>query len=422
MINFGLKKFAIVLIIIGALLVLGACSKTSTTSTTSTTTTTTTSQTTSTTSPTSTTTTGPAPTVTITAPTGPVIVPGNLTVTIEVTNFNIVDKQGQANVPGEGHIHYYLDVDAPTTPGQPAIPPNGSWAHVASTTYTFTNVAAGQHKISVELVNNDHTPLVPPVVATANVLVMAEIGPPNLVIASPRDGDTLPAGDITVTIGVTNFNIVDKQGQANVSHEGHVHYYLDVDAPTTAGKPAIPASGTWAHVASTTYTFTNVAPGMHNISVELVNNDHTPLDPPVVAKIMINVAAPTTTSSTTTTTTSTTSTPSTTSTTSSTTTTSTGGQPVTINLTAQNIAFNMTTITVPAGASVTINFQNNDSVPHNFSLFTNSSATPPALFQGQVISGGGSTTYKFTAPSQPGTYFFRCDVHPTIMTGSFIVQ
>jgi plastocyanin len=148
-----------------------------------------------------------------------------------------------------------------------------------------------------------------------------------------------------------------------------------------------------------------------------VNNDHTPLDPPVVAKIMINVAAPTTTSSTSTSTTSTT-----TSTTTTTTTTTATGQPVTINLTAQNIAFNMTTITVPAGASVTINFQNNDSVPHNFSLFTNSSATPPALFQGQVISGGGSTTYKFTAPSQPGTYFFRCDVHPTIMTGSFIVQ
>ncbi len=408
---YGLKKFAIVLIILGALLALGACSRTTTTTTKTTTSTLTTTSTTMTSS----TTTLPAPTVTITSPTGPVIVPGNLTVIIEVTNFNIVDKQGQANVAGEGHIHYFLDVDAPTAPGQPAIPPNGSWAHVASTNYTFTNVASGQHKISVELVNNDHTPLVPPVVATANVLVMAEIGPPNLVIASPRDGDTLPAGDITVTASVTNFNIVDKQGEANVQREGHLHYYLDVDAPTTAGQPAIPAGGTWAHVASTTYTFTNVAPGMHSISVELVNNDHTPLDPPVVARIMISVVAPTTSSTTSTTT-------STTTTTTSTTTTATGGQPVTIDLIAQNIAFNMSTITVPAGSSVTINFVNNDSVSHNFSLFTNSSASPPALFQGQVINGGQSIVYKFTAPGQPGTYFFRCDLHPTIMTGSFIVQ
>jgi hypothetical protein len=42
-----------------------------------------------------------------------------------VSNFNVVDKQGQANVAGEGHLHFYLDVDAPTAPGQPAIPAGG---------------------------------------------------------------------------------------------------------------------------------------------------------------------------------------------------------------------------------------------------------------------------------------------------------
>ncbi len=97
------------------------------------------------------------------------------------------------------------------------------------------------------------------------------------------------------------------------------------------------------------------------------------------------------------------------------------GPPVTISLAAQNLAFDKTTITVPAGAAVTINFKNNDSVPHNFSLFTDAGANPPALFQGQIVSGSGSATYTFTAPTTPGTYFFRCDVHPTIMTGSFVV-
>lgn len=114
---------------------------------------------------------------------------------------------------------------------------------------------------------------------------------PTLTITSPANGATLPAGDITVTIQVTNFNIVDKQGQANVPGEGHVHYFLDVDAPTTPGQPAIPPSGIWAHVAATTYTFTNVASGTHAISVELVNNDHTPLVPAVVAKVTITVTA-----------------------------------------------------------------------------------------------------------------------------------
>jgi len=94
----------------------------------------------------------------------------SVTVTISVTNFNIVDKQGQAAVAGEGHVHYYLDVQPPTTPGQPAVPPSGSiWATVAATSYTFTNLALGQHTIYVELVNNDHTPLVPPVTASVQI-------------------------------------------------------------------------------------------------------------------------------------------------------------------------------------------------------------------------------------------------------------
>jgi len=455
----------------------------------------------------------PAPTLKILAPSATLYAPGNVTVTVEVTNFNIVDKQGQTNVAGEGHLHYYLDVDAPTTPGQPAIPTSGVWAHVASTSYTFTNVTSGQHKISVELVNNDHTPLSPPVVATINVLIIPEIGPPNVVIATPTAGESLPAGNVTVSVQVTNFNVVDKQGQANVSHEGHIHYYLDVEAPTTAGQPAIPASGVWAHVATTSYTFTNVTPGTHFVEVELVNNDHTPLSPPVVAKVMFTVtgtgsqpAAPTL----------------------SITAPSAGtslpagdvavvvqvtnfnvvdkqgqanvageghihyyldidaptaaGQPaippsgtwahiaatnykftnvtagnhfvsvelvnndhtplnppvvakvnftitaptvtpVTIALIAQNLAFNMSTITVTAGASVTINFDNKDTgFLHNFSLYNDSSAAPPAIFQGQLVTGPATATYTFTAPTKVGTYFFRCDIHPTMMTGIFIVQ
>jgi plastocyanin len=349
-------------------------------------------QSTTTTPPTTTT---AAPTIKITSPSSGVIpVAGNVTVTVQVTNFKIVDEQGQANVPGEGHIHYYLDVDAPTTPGKPAIPTSGDWAHVASTSYTFTNVTGGPHKISVELVNNDHTPLVPPVVDIVNVTVLQEIGPPNLVIATPRDGNTLPTGDITVTTQISNFNVVNKQGEANVSHEGHLHFYLDVDAPTTPNQPAIPPAGSvWAQVADTTYTFTNITQGTHSISVELVNNDHTPLDPPVVRKITVNVSASTSTPTS-----------------------------ATINLVAQNMAFNMQNITVPAGADVTINFNNKDGASHNFSLYTDSSAKPPAIFQGEIISGTKTITYHFTAPTQPGTYFFRCDIHPTIMTGSFIVN
>jgi plastocyanin len=95
---------------------------------------------------------------------------------------------------------------------------------------------------------------------------------------------------------------------------------------------------------------------------------------------------------------------------------------VTIDLTAKNMAFSTSTITVPAGAQVTVNFDNQDSgVPHNLAVYETSSAKK-SIFVGDIITGPKKTTYTFKAPSKPGTYFFRCDVHPSQMTGSFIVR
>ena len=84
------------------------------------------------------------------------------------------------------------------------------------------------------------------------------------------------------------------------------------------------------------------------------------------------------------------------------------------------MAFDTSTIVVSAGGLVTVNFDNKDSVPHNFAVYTDSGAQT-AIFQGQKITAT-IITYTFTAPATPGTYFFRCDVHPSKMTGSFIVQ
>jgi plastocyanin len=84
------------------------------------------------------------------------------------------------------------------------------------------------------------------------------------------------------------------------------------------------------------------------------------------------------------------------------------------------MAFDKSTITVQAGASVTLNFENRESLPHNFALYTNSTAAT-MIFRGATITND-TTVYTFTAPSTPGNYFFRCDVHPTTMTGTFVVE
>jgi len=96
------------------------------------------------------------------------------------------------------------------------------------------------------------------------------------------------------------------------------------------------------------------------------------------------------------------------------------GQSVTVNIAAENIAFDKSTITVPAGADVTIVFDNKDRVPHNVAFYE-SEAAAKSIFVGEVITGPKTIGYRFTAPSKPGTYFFRCDPHRSRMTGDFVV-
>ena len=90
-------------------------------------------------------------------------------------------------------------------------------------------------------------------------------------------------------------------------------------------------------------------------------------------------------------------------------------------MTAKNSAFDTNTITVPAGSTVVMTFINNDvNVPHNFALYTDRTAMT-RIYVGDIITGVKTITYTFTAPSTPGNYFFRCDVHPEMMTGTFVV-
>ena len=96
-------------------------------------------------------------------------------------------------------------------------------------------------------------------------------------------------------------------------------------------------------------------------------------------------------------------------------------QPVTIGLVAKNFAFNTSTITVPAGVPVRINFDNQDSsVLHNFALYEDKGATKK-IFVGDLITGPRTTVYSFTSPSAKGTYHFQCDPHASFMKGEFIV-
>jgi len=91
----------------------------------------------------------------------------------------------------------------------------------------------------------------------------------------------------------------------------------------------------------------------------------------------------------------------------------------TVEVAADDLAFNVETITAPAGESFTVTFTNNEAVPHNFSVYTEEGGQEIAI--GNVINEG--ETDEITIEGlEPGEYFFVCDVHPTEMTGTLVVE
>lgn len=93
---------------------------------------------------------------------------------------------------------------------------------------------------------------------------------------------------------------------------------------------------------------------------------------------------------------------------------------VDLELSAKDLKFDKDKFTVPAGSQVTLTFVNEEAVPHDFALFENEDAENE-LFRGDMVTDD-TIVYEFEAPTEPGTYFFRCNVHPTDMVGDFIVE
>lgn len=92
----------------------------------------------------------------------------------------------------------------------------------------------------------------------------------------------------------------------------------------------------------------------------------------------------------------------------------------TITMVTKDNYFETTSLTVSPGEKITFDVQNQGQVIHNLSIADAGGTFGAAA--SQFVPPGQTIQFDWTAPTQPGTYNFRCDVHPTQMTGKITVQ
>jgi len=212
-----------------------------------------------------------SPTLTIVSPADNAIVGNGTPVIVRflVSNFSLVQpgRVGQVVAPNEGHLKVFVDgaLARILVHVEPIVLPLGS----------------GPHTIRLQLVGNDGNPLSADV--SSSVRVVATHGPasglPKISIVSPKPDERTGHG-MYVSFQVSNFTLVEPNGQPNAPNEGHLQLLLDggVMEELVQYEPAFLVS---------------LPDGDHVLTMRLVNNDHTPLNPDVSATTTFHVTAST---------------------------------------------------------------------------------------------------------------------------------
>jgi hypothetical protein len=117
--------------------------------------------------------------------------------------------------------------------------------------------------------------------------VIPALAQPTLQLSTPQEGWVMTGDTVTVTFQVAEIQLVKspvpleeagKRPETNRDGEGHLHLMLDLQ-PLVVWEQGDP------------YTFTSVPTGEHLLMVELVNNDHSPLSPPVIQQVRFQTVA-----------------------------------------------------------------------------------------------------------------------------------
>lgn len=282
---------------------------------------------------------------------------------------------GTTNIDAIGHYHLILDgslVDMFCTP---------------SATISLQNIAPGTHTITAVPALNDHEEVLAgaasidftyaPTDPLPEIMAEAPAGTPSISITSPAPGTEI-SGDFSVNVRVDDFELSDALlGKPNVPGYGHWHLNVDsTSGPMMGMATMLGMSGTDTLQASAEY----LSPGNHTFYAILVDDQHAPLMPEVVAQVDLVVKPEAAEGA------------------------AAGGAAVAI----EGFDFHPGKLTVEAGSRVT--WTDLDSVNHTVTADDGS-------FDSGSISNGQAFRQTF---DQAGTFTYHCAIHPS-MTATIVV-
>lgn len=233
---------------------------------------------------------------------GAVVRTTDIPVNVGVSDFNVAcDQAGRPDKPGVGHIHVMLD---------------GMTMAQLSNFYcsqqfwiSGQGLQAGQHVLIIDLSTNTHLDL-EETAQTVSFLYQPGTAPAGLPDAGPRTGAavavTAPASGARVgpqfklDVRSSNFSpSCDLEGKRNVVGFGHYHVFVDMDPSMMMmdmgmdhvdtgdmdmqehmDMMAMPGMISMPCVNSIPVDLSGWPSGSHTLAVELVQNDHTPLEEP----------------------------------------------------------------------------------------------------------------------------------------------
>lgn len=187
----------------------------------------------------------------------------DLTLSVEILNFELNPNFPDAPVDGQGHWHWFID--------------DVYQAGVDTTSITADPLEAGCHVLKVDLRQNNHKPVDPAV--DHQVSVYSSDGGPTICIDSPPAGETVPAGEVLVEVVVRNF-VLD-----TTLAEGHGHWHAWVDNAVVETGPDEPEH---FFTGSATVTIPNATDPVE-LKAELVDNNEDALAVPRSATVSVTV-------------------------------------------------------------------------------------------------------------------------------------